>query len=81
MKIKSKCKVKGDSSTPLSALERLSLAYCVQLWDSQYEKDMNLLEWVLEEDHEDDQRNGAYPLYVHEDKLREMGLLSTENTS
>ena len=42
-----------------SALMRPHLEYCVQALDSQYRRDVELLEGCLEESTEDDQRVGA----------------------
>ena len=42
---------------------RFHLEYCIQFWDSQHEKDTELLEQVQGRAHEDDQRTGSPPLW------------------
>lgn len=65
----------GGNSDPLLCSYESCVEYCVQLWCSQYKKDMDLLEWV--------QRRVTKMIwgiehFVYEERLRQLSLFSLE---
>jgi len=67
-------RVRAEIVPLCSALVRPQLGYCIQIWDPQHKKDVELFKWI--------QRRATKMIRAHlscENRLRELGSFSLEN--